>query len=141
MGETDSHSGTSAISGGTVTSAVDTDGPNADRPHWRRVGKAYKGPSPSPCMVENVIWPAYLDADLSRGKGRRVPADLAVPEPTPDEIATAVQQVGYDAVIERKVTYPREYEGRGRVLVKDADDASKSDLLSAVAAYLGALRE
>jgi len=92
-------------------------------------------------MVENVIWPAYLDANVSRREGRRVATDLAVPDPEPDEIATAVQQVGYDAVIEREVTYPREYDVRGRVLVKDADDASKSDLLSAVAAYLGALRE
>jgi signal recognition particle subunit SRP19 len=92
-------------------------------------------------MVENVIWPAALDADRSRSEGRRVPRDLAVREPTVDEIAKAVQQVGYDAVIERDKTYPREYEPRGRVLVKDADDATKSDLLGAVAAYLGALRE
>ncbi|MCY4731932.1 signal recognition particle subunit SRP19/SEC65 family protein [Natronomonas gomsonensis] len=92
-------------------------------------------------MVENVIWPAYLDAELSRSEGRRVPADLAIPEPTVDEIASAVQQVGYDAVIEREKTYPREYEPRGRVLVKDADDATKSDLLGAVAAYVSALRE
>jgi signal recognition particle subunit SRP19 len=91
-------------------------------------------------MVENVIWPAYLDADLSRSEGRRVPEDLAVPEPTVDEVAEAVGQVGYDAVIEREKTYSREYEPRGRVLVKDADDASKSDLLGAVAAYLGAIR-
>ncbi|WP_299235231.1 signal recognition particle subunit SRP19 [Natronomonas sp.] len=92
-------------------------------------------------MVENVIWPAYLDAERSRNEGRRVPEDLAVPEPTVDEIASAVQQVGYDAVIERDRTYPREYEPRGRVVVKGADDASKSDLLGAVAAYVAALRE
>jgi signal recognition particle subunit SRP19 len=91
-------------------------------------------------MVENVIWPAALDADLTRSEGRRVAKDLAVPEPTVDEIAQAVQQVGYDAVVERDVTYPREYEPRGRVIVKNADDATKSDLLGAVAAYLGALR-
>ena len=91
-------------------------------------------------MVENVIWPAYLDADLSRSEGRRVPQDLAVSEPAVGEVAEAVGQVGYDAVIERDKTYPREYEPRGRVLVKDADDASKSDLLGAVAAYLGAIR-
>jgi signal recognition particle subunit SRP19 len=92
-------------------------------------------------MVENVIWPAALDADCSRSEGRRVPTDLAVPNPTVDEIAKAVQQVGYDAKIERDTTYPREYEPRGRVLVQNADDAGKSDLLGAVAAYLGALRE
>ncbi|RNJ26899.1 signal recognition particle subunit SRP19 [Halosegnis longus] len=91
-------------------------------------------------MVENVLWPAQFDADLTRSEGRRVPQDLAVAAPTVDEIAEAVQQVGYDAVIERDVQYPREYEPRGRVLVKDADDASKGDLLGAVAAYLGAIR-
>jgi len=92
-------------------------------------------------MVENVIWPAALDTTRTRSEGRRVASDLAVPEPTVDEIAQAVQQVGYDAVIERDVTYPREYEPRGRVLVKDADDASKTDLLGAVAAYLGVIRD
>lgn len=92
-------------------------------------------------MVENVIWPAYLDAEVSRSKGRRVPHDLAVPRPTVDEIAAAAQQVGYDAVIERERTYPREYEPRGRVLIKDADDASKNDLVQAIAAYVTALRE
>ena len=92
-------------------------------------------------MVENVIWPAYLDANRSRGDGRRVPLAVAVEDPTVDEIARAVGQVGYDAVIEREKTYPREYEPRGRVLVENADDAGKSDLLQAVGAYLMALRE
>lgn len=92
-------------------------------------------------MVENVIWPAFLDADRTRSEGRRVSLDLAVTKPTVDEIASAVQQVGYDATIERDKTYPREYEPRGRVLVQNADDASKSDLLGAVAAYLNAMRE
>lgn len=93
-------------------------------------------------MVENVIWPAYFDATLSRREGRRVPESLAVDEPTLDEVATAVQQVGYDAVVERDVAYPRRpWEDSGRVLVKDADDAGKSDLLQAVAAYVTALRD
>ena len=91
-------------------------------------------------MVENVIWPAYLDASLTRAEGRRVPDELAVEEPTVDEIAQAVQQVGYDAIIERDKTYSREYEPRGRVVVRGADDAGKSDLLQATAAYLEVIR-
>jgi signal recognition particle subunit SRP19 len=91
-------------------------------------------------MVENVIWPAALDAEKSRAEGRRVSLDLAVEDPTVEEIAKAVQQVGYDAVVERDKRYPREYETRGRVVVQNADDAGKSDLLQAVAAYVGALR-
>ena len=92
-------------------------------------------------MVENVLWPAYFDADRTRDEGRRVPTDLAGEGPSVDEIAEAVGQVGYDAVIERDMTYPREYEPRGRVLVKDADDAGKGDLLQAVAAYVAAIRD
>jgi signal recognition particle subunit SRP19 len=92
-------------------------------------------------MVENVIWPAYLDADLSRSEGRRVARDLAVEDPRVDELAKAVQQVGYDAVVEHDATYPREHEPRGRVLVQNADDAGKSDLLQAAGAYVGVLRE
>lgn len=92
-------------------------------------------------MVENVIWPAALDSRLSRSEGRRVALELAVEDPTVDEIARAVQQIGYNAVIERDKTYSHEYEPRGRVLVQSADDASKSDLLQAIAAYVGALRE
>jgi signal recognition particle subunit SRP19 len=92
-------------------------------------------------MVENVIYPAYLDAGLSRNEGRRVPLDLAVEDPEVEKVAKAVQQVGYDATIERDVTYSREWEPRGRVLVENADSAGKADLLQAVAAYLGILCE
>ncbi|MCO8266318.1 signal recognition particle subunit SRP19 [Haloferax prahovense] len=92
-------------------------------------------------MVENVIYPAYLDASLSRSEGRRVAQSAAVETPTVDEIAKAVQQVGYDAVIERDKRYSREFETRGRVLVNNADDATKNDIVQAVAAYVGILRD
>jgi signal recognition particle subunit SRP19 len=93
-------------------------------------------------MVEKVIWPAYLDAERSRRGGRRVPEDAAVAEPTVDEIAEAVGQVGYDAVVEREVAYPREpWRPSGRVRVKGADDSTKNDLVQAVAAYVAALRD
>ena len=93
-------------------------------------------------MVEKVIWPAYLDAERSRREGRRVPEDLSVTEPDIEEIAEAVGQVGYDAVIERDVAYPREpWKEAGRVTVKGADDDTKNDLIQAVAVYVGVLRE
>ncbi|MDR5657140.1 MAG: signal recognition particle subunit SRP19 [Halobacteriota archaeon] len=93
-------------------------------------------------MVENIIWPAYFDADLSRSEGRRVPSAMAVADPTPEEIAEAVKQVGYDATIEPDLAYPRQSRDRtGRVAVANADDAGKSDLLQAVAAYVQALRD
>ncbi|AFK18832.1 signal recognition particle protein Srp19 [Haloferax mediterranei ATCC 33500] len=92
-------------------------------------------------MVENVIYPAYLDASLSRSEGRRVSKSAAVEDPTVDEVAKAVQQVGYDAVIERDKQYSREFEPRGRVLVNNADDATKNDIVQAAAAYVDILRD
>ncbi|MFB6110623.1 MAG: signal recognition particle subunit SRP19 [Halodesulfurarchaeum sp.] len=93
-------------------------------------------------MVENIIWPAYFDATRSRSEGRRVPESMAVEDPDPEEIAEAVRQVGYDAVIEPDLAYPRQSrEETGRVAVENADDAGKSDLLQAVAAYVQALRD
>lgn len=93
-------------------------------------------------MVDKIIWPAYLDADKSRRDGRRVPTAQAISAPDVDEIAQAVQQVGYDAVIERDVAYPRQHwKESGRVRVKNADDATKNDLVLAVAAYVTALRK
>ena len=93
-------------------------------------------------MVENVIWPAYLDADLTRSEGRRVPQDLAVPDPDVEEIAEAVKQVGYDAMIEPDLAYPRNHRKKtGRVAVENADDDGKSDLLQGVAAYVQILRD
>lgn len=93
-------------------------------------------------MVDKLIWPAYLDAEKSRREGRRVPVEQSISEPSVDEIAQAVQQVGYDAVIERDVAYPREHwVDSGRVRVKNAEDATKNDLVLAVAAYVTALRD
>lgn len=93
-------------------------------------------------MVQKVLYPAYFDETYSRSDGRRVPESLAIPEPTVDELATAVGQVGYDAVVERDVAYSRQPSNqRGRVLVQNADDATKSDLIQGVGAYLTALRD
>lgn len=92
-------------------------------------------------MPDKILWTAYFDASLSRGDGRRVPLDMAVDEPTVDEIAKAVQQVGYDAMIERNVSYPREpWHDTGRVVVRGADDESKNDVVQAVGAYLQVIR-
>ncbi|ERG99625.1 MAG: signal recognition particle 19 kDa protein [Haloquadratum sp. J07HQX50] len=91
--------------------------------------------------VENVIWPRYVDAAVTRSEGRRVAKSEALEEPSVDEIAEAVQQIGYDAVIERDKAHPREWEPRGRVLVKGASDSTKNDLVQAIVAYMSILRD
>lgn len=93
-------------------------------------------------MPDKMLWPAYFDIDNSRADGRRVPTDLAVHEPTIDEIAQAVQQIGYDAVVDRQARYPREpWEAQGRVIVQGADEESKNDVVQGVAAYLQVIRD
>ncbi len=47
--------------------------------------------------VENIVWPRYLDASITRSDGRRVSLQDAIEDPEVDEIAEAVQQIGYDA--------------------------------------------
>lgn len=91
--------------------------------------------------VENIVWPRYLNASITRSDGRRVSLQDAIEDPEVDEIAEAVQQIGYDAVIEHDVAHPREWGTSGRVIVKGADDSSKNDLVQAVAAYIHLLRE
>ncbi|ERH04975.1 MAG: signal recognition particle 19 kDa protein [Halorubrum sp. J07HR59] len=92
-------------------------------------------------MVERIIWPVYLDADRSRSEGRRVALDQSIEDPTVDEIAEAIGQVGYDATIERDAITPVEYDSRGRVLAHGVDDATKPDLVQAAAAYVNLLRD
>jgi len=113
-----------------------------DGPYAAAVKKRYVPAGETTRMVENVIWPVYVDAGKTRSEGRRVARELAIEEPTVDEIAKAVQQVGYDAVVERDVAYSREHwRERGRVLVKGAEDATKNDIVQAVAAYVTAMRD
>jgi signal recognition particle subunit SRP19 len=125
-------------------SAVETVGEVTDRDASRTTAAVRNDLTPGARlsdMVENVVYPAYFDAERSRSEGRRVPMDLAIDDPTVDEIAKAVQQVGYDAVIERDKTYSREFDPRGAVIVQGTEDTAKNDLVQAVAAYLGIMRE
>ena len=65
-----------------------------------------------------VIWPIYFDADASRLEGRRVPKELAVKNPTADDILKAAKKLGLAAIKEEKAAYPsRWWRKEGSVLV------------------------
>ena len=53
-----------------------------------------------------VLYPAYFDSRLSRSRGRRVPRELAVKDPRPEEIAAAARSLGLEAYVEPG-KYPR----------------------------------
>lgn len=70
-----------------------------------------------------VIWPRYFDAELSRSEGRRVPTDLAVEAPRADDVASALEELGYDADLDADACHPRRpWDARGRVLVPAVED-------------------
>lgn len=92
-------------------------------------------------MADMIIWPAYLDSRKSRSEGRRIPVDTSVSDPSVQEIAKAVKQIGYDVTVEPEKSYPRSWwEGKGRVRVMEVDD-TKQDMLRAVSAYIEAMRQ
>lgn len=91
-------------------------------------------------MTEYMLYPIYFDSSLSRREGRLVPTEESIEEPTVEEIAEAIQQIGYDSKIESDVSHPREGIARGRVLVK-ADDTTRQNLIHATAGFLSLIRE
>jgi signal recognition particle subunit SRP19 len=67
------------------------------------------------------VYPTYLGRERSRKDGRRVPANLALPDLTGEEIAAAAQHLGYRAEFEAAKQYPRTasaFEGRVKVVKK-----------------------
>lgn len=65
-----------------------------------------------------VIWPAYIDAEKSRGDGRQISKRDAIVNPTVDEIMVAAMEMNLKPEAERDKYYPKEWwEKPGRVLV------------------------
>ena len=85
-----------------------------------------------------VIWPIYFDANASR-KYRRVPKNLAIPEPRLDEICAALRRLGLRYEVVEKAAHPsRHWEKTGYVFVEKR--VPKEQLLKQVASVLKALR-
>ncbi len=81
-----------------------------------------------------VVWPAYLDANLPRRLGRRVPVELAIRNPSLGEIVEAARALGLNPEVDKEARYPRLWWSkphRGRVLVDKT--GSKEEVLTAIA--------
>jgi len=64
-----------------------------------------------------VIWPVYFDAEVGRKEGRKIPKELAVKNPTVDEIYMAAKKLGLNPVKEEKAYPKRWWKKEGRILV------------------------
>lgn len=66
-----------------------------------------------------VIWPSYLDATLTRRMGRRIPKEIAVPNPRIEEVEGALKELNVKYVLENEKSYPRTwFKDKGRILVE-----------------------
>jgi signal recognition particle subunit SRP19 len=87
------------------------------------------------------VYPAYLGKGASRSDGRRVPAGLALPDLTGEEILAAVKHLGYKAEVEAEKHYPRaaaQYGGRVKVTKKGKE--TKAAFLRTLATELARQR-
>jgi len=85
-------------------------------------------------LKDYVIWPSYLDKNLSKKDGRKLPKNLALDRPKFDEIKKALESIGINHQIEKNSKYPKE-QGRddrnlGRFLVEKK--FSKNEILKKI---------
>jgi len=78
-----------------------------------------------------VLWPAYFDRRRSRGDGRRVAKDIAVPNASADEIVKAAKKLGLNPVKENKAYPGRWWKREGQVLVDKKE--KKTEIIRKVA--------
>jgi len=67
-------------------------------------------------MDEVIIWPSFIDANLTRGQGRRLPKKACVRSPDINEMLEAAERLGVEARIEKKA-YPRRWHVEKKALV------------------------
>jgi len=83
-------------------------------------------------MDKIKVWPVYLDYNKTRKEGRRIPKNIAVPDPKLSEIKEACIKLGLEPFIEEDKRYPRSWwEKSGRVVLKK--NGSKTKILREIA--------
>ena len=77
-----------------------------------------------------VIWPIYFDQGTSRKNGRRVSKNLAIKNPTTQDIFKVAQSLSLSPQIENK-SYPSEWWTKGRILVEKK--GTKTEVIRTIA--------
>ena len=66
-----------------------------------------------------IIWPAYFDLAKTRNRGRRVPKNMAVPNPKIEELQTAAGRLGLKNEVVAQVSHPKvPWQKTGSILVE-----------------------
>eukprot|EP01114_Cavostelium_apophysatum_P009194 TRINITY_DN22283_c0_g1_i1.p1 TRINITY_DN22283_c0_g1~~TRINITY_DN22283_c0_g1_i1.p1 ORF type:complete len:150 (+),score=23.54 TRINITY_DN22283_c0_g1_i1:59-451(+) len=71
----------------------------------------------------NIIYPVYLSNKKTVAEGRRVSLQMAIENPTANEIQEVCKYLGLECVVEPDKAYSRDYmmRGRARILLKKED--------------------
>lgn len=66
-----------------------------------------------------IIWPQYLNRNLTHKEGRKISKEDAVKDPSISDIERAVKRLGLQYNIQKDVSYPGKwYEKSGRILIE-----------------------
>ncbi len=72
-------------------------------------------------MVKNhIVWPSFIDSELSRREGRRLAKRLCVRSPKAEELLNAARQLGLKSKIHPKA-YPRRWHREKNALEIETD--------------------
>ncbi|KYR00955.1 signal recognition particle 19 kDa subunit [Tieghemostelium lacteum] len=72
-----------------------------------------------------IVYPQYINSEVSRHDGRRTSKDQSVKNPQLEEIAKASVQLQLHTMIEKEKGYPSDYFLRGRVKIQMINDSGK----------------
>jgi signal recognition particle subunit SRP19 len=89
-----------------------------------------------------IIWPQYFDKNRPVRLGRRIPLEMATPDPTVQDLANAARKLGYQIEVDPKPKYPPTWydEATGNVLI-DAMGQKKLFVLHRLAPEIQALQQ
>ncbi len=86
-----------------------------------------------------IIWPSYIDKELSRRLGRRISRRLSLISPRAEEIAKAARKLGFEAYVEEGA-YPRVWWKKEKKVIVKAEGVNKKELLRMIAKKVAELR-
>ncbi len=76
-----------------------------------------------------IVWPAYLDSNLSRAQGRKIPKNLGAPQVTVEILQKAAESAGFEYELEPDKRYPRNWSNASGYLVLENPEGHKKKRL------------
>ena len=77
-----------------------------------------------------IVWPAYVEKDLSRAQGRRIPSNLAASNVTLKILQMATESSGFEFESEPDKQYPRGFSDKnGYLIVTNPENHKKKRVL------------